>query len=312
VLNNAPARPRLPSWLRVNLPAGRPLAVLNATHGAIAEHGLHTVCEEARCPNLNDCWSRGTATFMIAGKECTRGCRFCSVETSRSPEPPDPREPQELAAAVERMGLSHVVITVVNRDDLSDGGADHYKQCVHAVRDRLPHVTVELLSSDLAGCEKSLSHLLAETPLAVFAHNVECVPRLDKLVRDPRASFKQSTWVLRRAKQLRPDLSTKSSVMVGLGESDDEVTEAMELLRAAGVDMLTLGQYLAPGRPGERYLPVDRFVTPQQFSRWADEARALGFRAVASGPLVRSSYRAGMLLAQAMEANPMKKGCPPN
>ena len=153
------ARPRLPSWLRVNLPAGQPLAILNATHGAIAEHGLHTVCEEARCPNLNDCWSRGTATFMVAGKECTRGCRFCSVETRRNPEPPDPNEPEELAAAVERMGLAHVVITVVNRDDLADGGADHYKRCVEAVHDRLPHVTIELLSSDLAGDEAALQLL---------------------------------------------------------------------------------------------------------------------------------------------------------
>ncbi len=236
---------------------------------------------------------------MVAGKECTRGCRFCSVETSRKPDPPDPREPQELAAAVERMGLAHVVITVVNRDDLPDGGADHYKRCVEAVHERLPAVTIELLSSDLAGDETALSHLLTNTPLAVFAHNVECVPRLDKIVRDRRASFGQSAHVLRRAKQLRPELWTKSSVMVGLGETDDEVTGVMRRLRDADVDMLTLGQYLAPGRPGERYLPVDRFVTPHQFATWAVEARELGFRAVASGPLVRSSYRAGILLEEA-------------
>jgi lipoic acid synthetase len=312
IVDDVPKRPRLPSWLRVNLPAGRPLAILNATHGAIHEHGLHTVCEEARCPNLNDCWSRGTATFMIAGKECTRGCRFCSVETSRQPEPPDPREPAELAAAVERMGLTHVVVTVVNRDDLPDGGADHYKRCVQAVHDRLPHVTIELLSSDLGGDESALSHLLSELPLAVFAHNVECVPRLDKSVRDPRASFKQSVRVLDRAKQLRADLLTKSSIMVGLGETDDEVVDAIRRLRAAGVDMLTLGQYLAPGRPGERYLSVDLYVTPEQFSMWADEAREMGFRAVASGPLVRSSYRAGLLLQEARQVtcradNPVRR-----
>lgn len=236
---------------------------------------------------------------MIAGKECTRGCRFCSVETSRKPEPPDPREPQELAAAVERMGLAHVVITVVNRDDLPDGGADHYKRCVEAVHDRLPQVTIELLSSDLAGDAAALNYLLLNTPLAVFAHNVECVPRLDKLIRDPRASFEQSTQVLRRAKQLRADLWTKSSIMVGLGETDEEVSDAMLRLRKADVDMLTLGQYLAPGRPGERYVPVDRFVPPEQFAAWADEAREIGFRAVASGPLVRSSYRAGLLLEEA-------------
>jgi lipoic acid synthetase len=290
----------LPGWLRVNLPVGQRLTVLNATHGAIAEHGLHTVCEEARCPNLNDCWSRGTATFMVAGKECTRGCRFCSVETLRQPEPPDPAEPAELAAAVERMELTHVVITVVNRDDLPDGGAAHYKRCVEAVHDRLPHVSIELLSSDLAGNDEALTYLLDDIPLAVFAHNVECVPRLDRHVRDPRASFGRSLRVLRRAKELRPNLLTKSSMMIGLGETNEEVTDAMHRLRAADVDMLTLGQYLAPGKPNERFLPVDRFVAPQQFSDWADEARAMGFRAVASGPLVRSSYRAGMLLEQAM------------
>ena len=294
-----PTRPRLPEWLRVNLPAGQQLAVLNSTHHAVADHGLHTVCEEARCPNLNDCWSRGTATFMVAGKECTRGCRFCSVETLRNPEPPDANEPEQLAAAVERMGLEHVVITVVNRDDLADGGASHYKRCVQVVHDRLPHVSIELLSSDLGGNEDSLQYLLDRIPLAVFAHNVECVPRLDRLVRDPRASFIQSLGVLSRAKVLRPDLLTKSSIMIGLGETDEEVADAMRQLRAAGVDMLTLGQYLAPGRPGERYLPVDRFVPPEQFQVWADEARKLGFRAVAAWPLVRSSYRAGLLLGEA-------------
>jgi lipoic acid synthetase len=292
----------LPEWLRVNLPVGLQLTVLNSTHRAVADHGLHTVCEEARCPNLNDCWSRGTATFMVAGKECTRGCRFCSVETLRNPEPPDPNEPAELAAAVERMGLDHVVITVVNRDDLPDGGAKHYKRCVEAVHQRLPQVTIELLSSDLAGDEESLELLLDGIPLSVFAHNVECVPRLDRFVRDPRASFEQSLGVLWRAKVLRPDLWTKSSIMIGLGETDAEVTEAMRQLRGAGVDMLTLGQYLAPGRPGERFLPVDRFVAPEQFAAWADEAKSLGFRAVASGPLVRSSYRAGMLLTEAKQS----------
>lgn len=283
----------------MNLPAGQRLTVLNTTHHAVADHGLHTVCEEARCPNLNDCWSRGTATFMVAGKECTRGCRFCSVETLRNPEPPDAREPEQLAAAVERMQLEHVVITVVNRDDLPDGGADHYKRCVEAVHVRLPLVTIELLSSDLGGNERALKYLLDAIPLSVFAHNVECVPRLDRMVRDPRASFAQSLSVLWRAKTLRPDLWTKSSIMIGLGESDEEVSDAMRQLRDVSVDMLTLGQYLAPGRPGERFLPVDRFASPDRFAAWAAEAKSLGFRAVASGPLVRSSYRAGLLLAEA-------------
>jgi lipoic acid synthetase len=238
---------------------------------------------------------------MIAGDTCTRGCRFCSVETARTPAPPDPAEPENLAAAVERMGLAHVVITVVNRDDLADGGAGHYRRCVEAVHARLPGVTIELLCSDLQGDESALEQLLDEIPLAVFAHNVECVPRLDALVRDPRANFEQSVHILRQAKQLRPDLWTKSSIMVGLGESDNEVADAMRRLRAADVDMLTLGQYLAPGRPGERFLPVDRFVTTDQFDAWGEMALAMGFRAVASGPLVRSSYRAGSLLQQARE-----------
>jgi lipoic acid synthetase len=236
---------------------------------------------------------------MVAGKECTRGCRFCSVVTLRNPEPPVAAEPEQLAAAVERMKLAHVVITVVNRDDLADGGANHYKRCVEAVHNRLPHVTIELLSSDLGGDEGALRYLLDGIPLAVFAHNVECVPRLDRMVRDPRASFEQSVGVLRRAKELRPDLWTKSSIMVGLGETDEEVSEAMRRLREANVQMLTLGQYLTPGRPGERFLPVDRFVRPEQFAAWADEAKSIGFRAVASGPLVRSSYRAGLLLDEA-------------
>lgn len=292
-------RPRLPEWLRVNLPAGEPLAVFQATQHTVASHALHTVCEEARCPNIHDCWSRGTATFMVAGEQCTRGCRFCSVETLRQPPPPDAEEPAHLAAAVERMALSHVVITVVNRDDLPDGGADHYKRCVEAVHRRVPHVTIELLSSDLQGDKQALAHLLDGAPLSVFAHNVECVPRLDRVVRDPRASFGLSLRVLRNAKRLRPDLWTKSSIMVGVGETDEEVSEAMWQLRAAGVELLTLGQYLAPGRPGERFLPVDRFVPPERFDAWADEARKLGFRAVASGPLVRSSFRAGLLLQEA-------------
>jgi len=295
----ARARPRLPRWLRVNLPSGQPLSVFHATHNTVASNALHTVCEQALCPNIHDCWARGTATFMIGGKECTRGCRFCSVETRRAPEPPDADEPAHLAAAVARMGLAHVVITVVNRDDLADGGAGHYKRCVEAVHERLPHITIELLSSDLQGDEAALRHLLRGAPLAVFAHNVECVPRLDGVARDPRASFAQSLHVLRLAKRLRPDLYTKSSLMVGLGETDAEVSHALRDLRDAKVDLLTLGQYLAPGRPGERFLPVDRYATPAQFDAWADEARALGFRAVASGPLVRSSFRAGQLLDQA-------------
>lgn len=290
-------RPRLPEWLRVNLPVGEARARFNRTTSAVSENELHTVCEEARCPNVHDCWGRGTATFMVAGKECTRGCRFCAVETLKSPAPPELEEPEHLANAVERMGLSYVVITVVNRDDLPDGGAGHYRACVDAVHSRLPEVGIELLSSDLGGNFEALEQLVRDIPLQVFAHNVECVPRLDHVVRDPRASFDLSISILRKAKALRPDLLTKTSIMVGVGESDAEVSAAMSRLRQeADVDMITLGQYLAPA---DWHLPVDRFVPPSQFVAWDAEARELGFKAVASGPLVRSSYRAGLLVEEA-------------
>jgi lipoic acid synthetase len=290
---------RLPEWLRVNLPAGRAQQVFNITQGAVTGNHLHTVCEEARCPNIHDCWARGTATFMVAGQSCTRGCRFCSVETLKAPALPEADEPERLADAVERLGLAYVVVTVVNRDDMADGGASHYRRCVEAVHQRLPATGIELLCSDLAGNWAALESLLAGIPLAVFAHNVECVPRLDGDVRDPRASFVQSVEVLRRAKSLRPDLPTKSSLMVGLGETDEEVLDAMRQLFDAGVELLTLGQYLAPGRPGTRFLPVQRYVEPRQFLEWEAAARAMGFKGVAAGPLVRSSYRAETLLEEA-------------
>ncbi|MEM8944032.1 MAG: lipoyl synthase [Planctomycetota bacterium] len=294
-------RARLPEWMRVNLPAGGAQTTFNGTLDIVERNELNTVCEEARCPNIHDCWARGTATFMIAGKECTRGCRFCSVETLKQPDPLDADEPDRLADAVERMGLDYVVITVVNRDDQPDGGADHYRRCVEAVHHRSPKIGVELLCSDLDGNWTALERLLTDSPLSVFAHNVECVERLDGEVRDPRASFSQSLEVLRKAKHFRPELWTKSSVMVGLGETDVEVSNAMRRLRSVGVELLTLGQYLAPGKPGTRFVPVDRYVTPEQFDHWAMEARELGFRGVASGPLVRSSYRAGLLLEAAKQ-----------
>ncbi len=292
-------RPRLPQWLRVNLPAGPAQATFNGTLDIVQGNTLHTVCEEARCPNIHDCWARGTATFMVAGQSCTRGCRFCSVETLRQPEALDADEPQRLAEAVERMGLEYVVITVVNRDDQPDGGAAHYKRCVEAVHERSPRTGIELLCSDLEGNWTALAELLEDIPLAVFAHNVECVARLDSQVRDPRASFALSLEVLERARQLRPDIWTKSSLMVGLGETDEEVLEVLRQLYSVGVRLLTLGQYLAPGRPGTRFLPVDRYVSPEQFERWDQQARQLGFLGVASGPLVRSSYRAGLLVEEA-------------
>jgi len=289
-------RKRLPRWFRTSLPTGTAQIRYNETKSNVHEHGLHTVCEEARCPNVHDCWGRGTATFMVAGEVCTRGCRFCAVGTVKTPPPLDADEPTELAEAVERMGLSHAVITVVNRDDLPDGGASHYRDCIVAVNQRSPEVGLELLCSDLDGDLEALAMLLDGLPLRVFAHNVECVPRLDALVRDPRASFEQSLRILSEARRLRPDIRIKSSIMVGLGESDEEVTEAMGMLYEAGVEMVTLGQYL---QPGDRHLPVERFPEPWQFAEWDRKARDMGFKAVASGPLVRSSYRAGLLWEEA-------------
>ena len=289
-------RERLPGWFRTSLPTGAAQIRYNETRSNVHEHGLHTVCEEARCPNVHDCWGRGTATFMVAGEVCTRGCRFCAVGTVKTPPPLDTDEPTDLAEAVERMGLSHAVITVVNRDDLPDGGAGHYRDCIVAVNQRSPEVGLELLCSDLDGDLEALAMLLDGLPLRVFAHNVECVPRLDALVRDPRASFEQSLRILSEARRLRPDIRIKSSIMVGLGESDEEVTEAMGMLYEAGVEMVTLGQYL---QPGDRHLPVERFPEPWQFAEWDRKARDMGFKAVASGPLVRSSYRAGLLWEEA-------------
>jgi lipoic acid synthetase len=295
-------RKRLPTWFRTTLPVGEAQKRFNETKSRVNENSLHTVCEEARCPNVHDCWGRGTATFMIAGQECTRACRFCAVGTIKTPPPLDEDEPAKLAQAVANMGISHAVITVVNRDDLDDGGASHYKQCINAVKNQAPNVTLEFLCSDLDGNMSALADLLHETPLSVFAHNVECVPRLDESVRDSRASFNQSISILKEAKKLRPDILTKSSLMVGIGETDDEIEEAMSLLREAGVDIITLGQYL---QPSWKHLAVERFPTPEQFSQWDEYARASGFKAVASGPLVRSSYRAGLLLSEAKGGQPV-------
>ena len=296
----APQRPRLPAWFRTTLPSGEAMDAFRDTKASVKDNALHTVCEEARCPNIHDCWSSGDATYMIAGQQCTRGCRFCAVGTIKRAPPLDPDEPMHLADAVASMPLRHAVITVVNRDDLADSGASHYRACLDAVHDRSPEVTLELLCSDLAGDHKALAMLLDGAPLRVFAHNVECVPRLDKKVRDHRASFDQSLGILREARRLRPDLLIKTSIMVGLGETDEELEDAMALVRDAGVDLITLGQYLAPS---SKHLPVDRFPEPERYEEWADHAMDLGFLGVASGPLVRSSFKAGLLLRACTEEN---------
>lgn len=286
----------LPPWFRVRLPAGERLQAFQGTDAAVHANRLHTVCEEAHCPNIHECWGRGTATFMIAGQTCTRSCHFCSVEHRRVPPPLDGNEPLNLAEAIARMGLTYAVITVVNRDDLPDGGAAHYRACLDAVHTRLPAVGLELLCSDLDGNEDALAALLDGAPLKVFAHNVETVERLTPNVRDRKASFRKSLRMLAASKRLQPALATKSSIMVGLGESAADMTAAMSALREAGVDLLTLGQYLAPS---PAHYPVMSYPPPEQFDAWKQEALALGFRAVASGPLVRSSFRAETLFRDA-------------
>ena len=290
------ARKRLPPWFKTYLPTGEAQMAFNDVRGNVLEHQLNTVCQQAQCPNIHDCWGRGTATFMVAGEECTRGCRFCAVGTVKDPPPLDEDEPGNLAEAVDLMGVTHAVITCVNRDELFDGGASHYRACLEAVHSRRPDIGLEFLCSDLDGNLEALAALLDGLELRVFAHNVECVPRLDSVVRDPRASFEQSLMVLQEAKRLRPDILTKSSIMVGVGETDEEVVEAMRLLREVDVDLLTIGQYLAPS---PRHLVVDRFPEPEIFAVWDQAARELGFKAVACGPLVRSSYRAGLLYEEA-------------
>lgn len=297
-LREKPKRERLPEWFRTSLPNGKQQAIFNETKSAVAENKLHTVCQEARCPNIHDCWASGDATFMIAGQECTRGCRFCAVGTIKTPPALDLDEPTNLAEAVTSMNLRHVVITVVNRDDLADSGSEHYKKCIEAVHLAQPDITLEFLCSDLAGDMGALAHLLDNSPLSVFAHNVECVPRLDRMVRDHRASFSQSIAILAEAKKLRPDILTKSSIMVGLGETDEEVTQTLRLLRDANVDLITIGQYLAPS---SKHLAVDRFPQPEQYDIWAKQAMAMGFSGIASGPLVRSSFKAGLLLRKSQD-----------
>ena len=295
-LRMAKTRPRLPDWFRTRLPTGELQRKFNETKNTVTDKTLHTVCQEARCPNIHECWAAKDATFMVAGQECTRTCKFCAVGSVKIPPPLDENEPNNLAEAVATMDLNHAVITVVNRDDLPDSGAAHYRKCLEAVREKSPDVSLELLCSDLAGDHNALADLLIGLELDVFAHNVECVPRLDLRVRDRRASFTQSVGILKEAKRLRPDIFTKSSIMVGLGETDEEITEALRILKEAGVDLVTIGQYLAPS---PKHLPVDRFPEPIRYDEWSSQIEEMGFSGWACGPLVRSSYKAGELLARA-------------
>lgn len=278
------ARPRLPEWLRRPLPTA---ARFTHTRALLDELRLHTVCESAQCPNHWECWSRGTATFMIGGDRCTRACRFCAVDTAR-PLPLEADEPQRVAEATRRLRLRHVVITAVARDDLPDGGAEHFRQTIEAVRALNPGIVIEVLTPDFNGRVEALDRVLAARP-HIFNHNLETVRRLTPLVRH-RATYERSLAVLAAAKHRGgPGLYTKSGLMLGLGETVAELEQALRDLRAVDCDLLTLGQYL---QPTPRHLPVVEFVPPARFAALADRARELGFRHVASGPLVRSSYHA--------------------
>ncbi len=282
------ARPRRPEWMKVRAPSAdsRYDDVRTLVHG----QRLHTICEEARCPNIAECWGRGTATFQILGDTCTRACRYCDVHSGKPDRPPDPLEPLRLAQVAARLGLEHVVVTSVDRDDLPDRGAGHYAATIRALKAKLPAASVEVLTPDFLGCEEeALRVVLAERP-EVFNHNIETVRRLHPHMRGAKASYDGALRLLRRAKELADyPLLTKSGVIVGLGESNDEVVETLRDLRAHDVDVVTIGQYL---RPSPKHAPIDRWVHPDEFRWFTEQGEAMGFGSVFAGPLVRSSYRA--------------------
>ncbi len=276
--------PRKPAWIRARAPRG---AGVQRIRRILRRHGLASVCEEAQCPNLGECFAHGTATFLIMGDICTRRCPFCDVAHGR-PLPLDEAEPRQLAEAVAEMALKYVVITSVDRDDLRDGGADHYRRCIAAIRKARPETTIEILVPDFRGREQRALEALAAAPPDVFNHNLETVPRLYRRCR-PGADYRGSLALLRAFGERHPQVPTKSGLMLGLGETEAEIRQVLEDLRAHGVTMLTLGQYLQPSRD---HLPVQRFVTPREFEALGRLARSMGFESVASGPMVRSSYHA--------------------
>jgi lipoic acid synthetase len=286
-----PAAARKPSWLRAPMPAGD---AFTAVRQIVREHRLSTVCEEAKCPNIGECWNAGTATIMLMGAVCTRACRFCAVDTGNPHGWLDPDEPENVARSVGLMKLNYVVLTSVNRDDLLDGGAHHYAAAIRAIKRSNPHTAVEALTPDFQGVLADVGAVL-ESGLDVFAQNLETVRRLTHPVRDPRAGYEQTLAVLRHAKRHRAAVLTKTSLMLGLGETEQEIRTAMADLRDASVDILTLGQYL---RPTPNHLAVERFVSPVEFDRYRAWALEIGFLECVSGPLVRSSYRAERALAR--------------
>jgi lipoyl synthase len=275
---------RKPDWIKVRLPSN---PVFFSTKALISDLRLHTVCEEAQCPNRWECWSQGTATFMIAGERCTRACGFCAVTTAK-PFPLEADEPQRVAQAVSRMKLKHVVVTAVARDDLKDGGARHFAETIEAIRQAEPEIVIEVLTPDFHAKEECLQ-MIAQARPHVFNHNIETVERLTPLVRS-RAKYRVSLEVLRRMKEIAPSVVTKSGIMLGLGETEPEILQAMDDLRGVGVQVLTMGQYL---RPSPQHLPVVAYIHPDAFNLYGELARGKGFDHVSSGPLVRSSYHAG-------------------
>jgi lipoyl synthase len=278
-----------PAWLKARAPMGEGYGTVRSI---VREHRLATVCEEAKCPNIGECWNAGTATIMLMGAVCTRACRFCAVDTGNPHGWLDLEEPENVARSVELMRLKYVVLTSVNRDDLDDGGAGHYAACVRAIKARNPQTAVEALTPDFQGVLRDVETVV-DSGVEVFAQNVETVRRLTHPVRDPRAGYEQTLRVLEHAKQHRPAVLTKTSLMLGLGETDAEILETLADLRGIGVDIVTLGQYL---RPTLNHLPVARFVPPADFDRYRTQALGLGFLECVAGPLVRSSYRAEQAL----------------
>lgn len=292
---------RLPEWLKTPIPTNDNYKKIKKDLRGL---NLHTVCEEAKCPNISDCWggsskSAATATIMLMGDTCTRGCRFCAVKTSKTPPPLDPHEPENTAEALKRWGLGYVVLTAVDRDDRADGGAPHFAETIIKIKQKSPAMLVEALSGDYAG-DMEMVKVVATSGLDVFAHNIETVEDLTPYVRDRKATFRRSLEVLRMAKVFRPDLITKTSIMLGLGETEDQIEHALQELRRNNVDVVTFGQYM---RPTRRHMAVHTYVTPDVFESWRQRALNMGFLYCASGPLVRSSYKAG----EAFIENVLKK-----
>jgi lipoic acid synthetase len=281
-------RPRRPEWMKVRAPSAdsRYFEVRNLIHG----QSLHTICEEARCPNISECWGRGTATFQILGDTCTRACRYCYVNSGKPEHPPDPLEPLRLAQTAAQMDLKHVVVTSVDRDDIPDRGAGHYAATIRALKNKVPEASVEVLTPDFLGVEEEALRTVLGARPEVFNHNIETVRRLHRRMRGAKASYDKALWLLERAKELADyPVLTKSGIIVGLGETNEEVVETMRDLRERGVDVVTIGQYL---QPSSKHARIDRWVHPDEFRWFREQGEELGFGSVFSGPLVRSSYRA--------------------